>query len=72
VIDNGKGIPEDLLGKIIDPYFSTKERGVQKGMGMGLAVSYAIAKRHGGHLAVTSSLQKGTTVDFYIPVYNER
>jgi hypothetical protein len=69
VQDNGKGIPEDLLGKIIDPYFSTKERGVQKGMGMGLAVCYAIVRRHGGHLAVTSSLQKGTTVDFYIPVY---
>jgi signal transduction histidine kinase len=72
IIDNGKGIPPDLLGKIIDPYFSTKERGIQKGMGMGLAVSYAIVRRHGGHLAVTSSTQKGTTVDFYIPVYNER
>jgi signal transduction histidine kinase len=72
VIDNGKGIPPDLLGKIFDPYFSTKERGIQKGMGMGLAVCYAIVRRHGGHLAVTSSLQKGTTVDFYIPVYNER
>lgn len=72
VIDNGKGIPPDLLGKIIDPYFSTKQRGIQKGMGMGLAVSYAIVRRHGGHLAVTSSLQKGTTVDFYIPVYKER
>jgi len=72
IIDNGKGIPPDLLGKIIDPYFSTKQRGIQKGMGMGLAVSYAIVRRHGGHLAVTSNLQKGTTVDFYIPVYNER
>jgi signal transduction histidine kinase len=72
VIDNGKGIPQDLLGKISDPYFSTKERGVQKGMGMGLAVCNAIVRRHGGHLAVTSNLQKGTTVDFYIPVYNEK
>jgi signal transduction histidine kinase len=71
VIDNGKGIPRDLLGKIFDPYFSTKERGIQKGMGMGLAVCNAIVRRHGGHLVVTSNLQKGTTVDFYIPVYKK-
>jgi tetratricopeptide (TPR) repeat protein len=68
VSDNGEGIPEDVVGKIFDPYFSTKERGVQKGMGMGLAVSYAIVQRHNGHLAVTSGLQEGATFDLYLPV----
>jgi signal transduction histidine kinase len=71
IIDNGKGIPQDLLGKIFDPYFSTKERGVQKGMGMGLAVCNAIVRRHGGHVSVSSRPQKGTTVDFYIPAYKK-
>jgi signal transduction histidine kinase len=70
VIDNGKGIPEDVLKKIFDPYFSTKQRGNQKGMGMGLAVVFAVIQKHQGHLAVTSSLQEGTTVDVYLPVYN--
>ncbi len=67
VIDNGNGIPEDVLDKIFDPYFSTKRRGNQKGMGMGLAVSFAIVQKHRGHLAVTSVLQEGTTVDLYLP-----
>ncbi|MCP5050590.1 MAG: response regulator [bacterium] len=71
VMDNGKGIPSHLLGKIYDPYFSTKERGTQKGMGMGLALCYAIARKHGGHISITPRLPKGTQVDVYLPVYRE-
>jgi PAS domain S-box-containing protein len=71
VTDNGKGIPQDMLGKIFDPYFSTKERGARKGMGLGLALCYAIVKKHGGHVSVDSVLNKGTTVDLYLPVYHE-
>ncbi|MCP5109061.1 MAG: response regulator [bacterium] len=72
VIDNGKGIPEGVSDKIFDPYFSTKQRGNQKGMGMGLAVSYAVVQRHRGHLAVTSNPQEGTTVDLYLPATPRR
>ncbi|MCP5050372.1 MAG: HAMP domain-containing histidine kinase [bacterium] len=71
VMDNGKGIPSHLLGKIFDPYFSTKERGSQKGMGMGLALCYATVKKHGGHIAFTPRLPKGTQVDVYLPVYKK-
>lgn len=63
IIDHGIGIPEEHLGKIFDPYFTTK----QKGSGLGLATSYAIIKRHGGHLLVESKLGQGTCVTFYVP-----
>lgn len=69
VIDNGKGIPSELLEKIFDPYFSTKERVTQKGLGMGLAICYSIIKKHEGHIAVTSQLEKGTTIDVYLPIF---
>lgn len=71
VTDNGKGIHDDFLSKIFDPYFSTKERGSQKGMGMGLAVSYAIVQRHDGYISVQSEPGEGTTVELYLPVYTE-
>jgi PAS domain S-box-containing protein len=69
VLDNGKGIPAELLDKIFDPYFSTKETVTQKGLGMGLALCYSIIKKHEGHIAVTSQVGKGTTVDVYLPVF---
>jgi len=65
--DQGKGIPEEQMDKIFDPYFSSKERGVQKGMGLGLATAYAIIKQHGGHIQIDSSLGAGTTVNIYLP-----
>ncbi|MCP5053209.1 MAG: ATP-binding protein [bacterium] len=70
-MDNGKGIPSHLLAKIFDPYFSTKERCSQKGMGMGLALCYAIVKKYGGHITFTPRLPKGTQADVYLPVYND-
>ena len=65
--DQGKGIPGENLDKIFDPYFSTKALGVQKGMGLGLATSYAIVQKHGGHIVIESSLDVGTTVNIYLP-----
>ena len=63
VMDQGIGIPQEHLSKIFDPYFTTK----QKGSGLGLATTYSIIKRHEGHIAVTSSLGKGTSFTFYLP-----
>jgi CheY-like chemotaxis protein len=65
--DQGIGIPEKDLPKVFDHYFSTKERGVQKGMGLGLAAVYSIIKRHDGHIAVESRVGVGTTFDIYLP-----
>ena len=65
--DSGVGIPEENLSKIFDPYFSTKERGSQKGMGLGLSICYSIINRHEGLITVDSKVGVGTTFHFYLP-----
>ena len=65
--DQGKGISAQDLGKIFDPYFSTKPMGVQKGMGLGLATAHAIVRKHEGHITVNSTPGAGTTVSIYLP-----
>jgi len=71
VMDTGKGIPPDQVEKIFDPYFSTKNTVTQKGMGMGLAICYSILKKHNGHISIFSQVGKGTTVDIYIPSFQD-
>ena len=68
VRDHGIGIPQEHLQKIFDPYFTTK----QKGSGLGLATSYSIVKRHGGHISVESELGTGTTFHMYLPASEKR
>ena len=65
--DQGPGIPDEDLAKIFDPYFSTKEMGTQKGMGLGLAVSDSIIKQHDGLITVKSELGTGTIISIYLP-----
>ena len=67
ITDHGAGIPPENLARIFDPYFSTKTRGVQKGMGMGLTMSYSIIRRHGGQIIVDSRQGVGTTFHVYLP-----
>jgi signal transduction histidine kinase/ActR/RegA family two-component response regulator len=67
--DQGPGIPEENLTKIFDPYFSTKEMGSDKGMGLGLAVCHSIVKKHDGLITVESELGIGTTFIIYLSVY---
>jgi PAS domain S-box-containing protein len=61
--DSGVGISDDHLGRIFDPYFTTK----QKGSGLGLASAYSIVKKHGGHIMVESEIGTGTTFHIYLP-----
>ena len=65
--DHGVGIPKEHLSQIFDPYFSTKEMGIQKGMGLGLATTYSIINRHGGHITVESEVGVGTTFTLFLP-----
>ncbi len=69
--DFGKGIEPELLFRIFDPYYSTKERGAVKGMGLGLTIVYATLRNHGGHVVVRSEPGVGTTVSFYLPVMQD-
>lgn len=61
--DEGIGISQEQLDKIFDPYFSTKP----EGQGLGLASTYAILQKHGGHIAVESELNRGTKFSLYFP-----
>ncbi len=65
--DQGCGICREHLPRIFDPYFSTKERGCQKGMGLGLALCDTIIKKYGGAITVQSELGRGSTFHIYIP-----
>ncbi|HXI04533.1 MAG TPA: ATP-binding protein, partial [Candidatus Saccharimonadales bacterium] len=66
VADTGVGIPPELLGRIYDPFFTTKEEG--KGTGLGLAVSYGIVHAHKGDLEVESRVGAGTTFRVILPL----
>ena len=65
--DRGYGIPAEVMPKIFDPYFSTKRRGTQKGMGLGLTISHSIVQQHGGTLVAFSGVGVGTTFNVYLP-----
>ena len=65
--DQGMGISRKHLKRIFDPYFTTKEMGSQKGLGLGLSICHSIVKRHRGHIDVESVLKKGTTFSIYLP-----
>jgi len=68
ISDTGVGIPKEVLPKIFDPFFSTKETG--KGTGLGLSVSYGIIQEHEGFIAVESEPGKGSTFAVRIPAHN--
>lgn len=61
--DEGCGMPEDVLQKIFDPYFTTKSQG----MGLGLASVHSIVTRHGGNVEVCSKVNEGTTFTLILP-----
>jgi signal transduction histidine kinase len=61
--DSGQGIPQENLGKIFDPFFSTKERGT----GLGLALVQQIVVEHGGRIDVASGPGEGTTFSLTFP-----
>ena len=63
VADTGAGIAPEHLGRIFDPYFTTK----LQGHGLGLATVFSIIKRHQGHIEVSSILGKGTVFTFWLP-----
>jgi len=67
VIDNGKGIPQDIISHIFDPFFTTKDTGEKRGTGLGLFITYGIIKKLGGHISVRSTVGTGTTFTVILP-----
>jgi len=74
--DTGKGIEEEYLRRVFEPFYTTKvtveEDSRRQGIGLGLSVSYRIVKRHGGKIEVESERGKGTTFTVKLPAKGER
>jgi len=68
VTDTGQGIPAEVMPKVFDPFFTTK--GVGKGTGLGLSQVYGFVKQSGGHVKISSQVQRGTIVQIYLPRRN--
>ena len=68
VIDQGSGIPPGILGRIFDPFFSTKG---SAGTGLGLAIALSLVKRHHGAMEVRSKVGEGTTMTLKLPLMDD-
>ncbi|MCR4376630.1 MAG: PAS domain S-box protein [Rhodospirillales bacterium] len=70
VIDDGMGIPENIIARVFDPFFTTKEPG--KGTGLGLSMVHGIITEHDGIVEISSAPGKGTRVDIYLPLIQDQ
>lgn len=66
VTDDGPGIPKELLGRVLEPFFTTKQGG--QGTGLGLSMAYGFARQAGGTLTIESTQGEGTRVSLFLPV----
>ena len=72
VADEGRGIEREHLTRIFEPFFTTRKgAGIEEGTGLGLSVSYAIVKEHGGRIEVTSSPGEGARFTVRLPADRE-
>jgi two-component system, sporulation sensor kinase E len=67
-IDTGHGISPEQIGRIFEPYYTTKSEGT----GLGLMIVQRIVREHGGTIDVESNTGRGTTVRIKLPIYEKR
>ena len=68
ITDQGRGISQDIIDKVFDPYFSTKSQG----SGLGLSIVHSIISRHDGHIQVDSVPDGGTSFSIYLPAASKK
>jgi len=69
--DNGIGISKENLPRVFEPFYTTKQRGLDKNSGLGLSIVYSIIKACNGEISIKSDLKKGTVVRLMLPVYKK-
>ncbi|MEO0783043.1 MAG: ATP-binding protein, partial [Pseudomonadota bacterium] len=70
VEDQGVGIPQDLLGKVFEPFYTSKKQG--EGTGLGLSTAYGIIKQTGGFIFVDSTVGQGSRFQIYLPAHTAK
>ncbi|MDT8272471.1 MAG: ATP-binding protein, partial [Desulfomonilia bacterium] len=70
--DNGCGMNDEILSKVFNPFFTTKQKGTVKGTGLGLSIAYNIVKNAGGSIHVQSEEGRGTIFSVLIPVSGQK
>lgn len=71
VRDTGEGISEDHLGRIFEPFYTSKQASSRSGTGLGLAIVHGIVKDHGGFIDVRSTVGTGTEFLLYFPIVHD-
>ncbi|MGE5237386.1 MAG: sensor histidine kinase [Chloroflexota bacterium] len=69
--DNGRGVTQDNVDRIFDPYFTTKEMSSRKGTGLALAVCHTIVRNHGGSISVESASGRGAVFHICLPASSQ-
>ena len=71
ITDTGCGIPDDIIQKIFDPFFTSKVTDKKRGSGLGMSVVDAVVKDHGGYIDMSTKVGEGTSFYLYFPVTRE-
>ena len=66
VVDNGAGMDNETVERLLEPFFTTKEVG--RGTGLGLSIVFGIVAKQGGAMDISTAIGAGTTVDVYFPI----